>query len=400
MLSPEVRAELVKAEQSMTVPEGTALIQQGVPPENLIIINSGTVAVSLNCPRGPASLDYSEPGKVFGMRAMVSGELPERLVRANVGPGFLELWGMGPSFGHGFSAEEQRAANVVLITDRYWQSHFGANPAAVGQVLRFSTSSVTVAGVLPVAFRFPVRDVDIFQPIAQNFLTLREITYYTPVGRLRPGIGINQARADLTAVQSRLAQTYPDTDGNWKLDVQPLQSEIVAGFGNSLWLLFGAVSLVLLIACINVAALLLVRARQREREVATRLALGATKAALSLQFLMETAILALCGTVIGLGIAALSLPLLRGVAPSLPRLDEVRMLLHRELVGGHRVLRAITRSPAVGDQLFGRVGAAEEGREQDQHRERQHTTAFHGQQIIRPGRYRTVSSPLRPGNGR
>jgi CRP-like cAMP-binding protein len=77
MLSPEVRAELVKAERSMTVPEGTALIQQDVPPENLVIVNSGKVAVSLNCLRGPASLDYSEPGKVFGMRAMVSGELPE-----------------------------------------------------------------------------------------------------------------------------------------------------------------------------------------------------------------------------------------------------------------------------------------------------------------------------------
>jgi CRP-like cAMP-binding protein len=77
MLSQEVRAELVKAEQSMTVPKGTTLIQQGVPPENLVIINSGKVAVSLDCMRGAASVDYSEPGKVFGMRAMVSGELPE-----------------------------------------------------------------------------------------------------------------------------------------------------------------------------------------------------------------------------------------------------------------------------------------------------------------------------------
>jgi CRP-like cAMP-binding protein len=77
MLSPEVRAELVKAEQSMTVPEGTTLIQQGVPPENLVIINSGKVAVSLDCMRGAASVEYAEPGKVFGMRAMVSGELPE-----------------------------------------------------------------------------------------------------------------------------------------------------------------------------------------------------------------------------------------------------------------------------------------------------------------------------------
>jgi CRP-like cAMP-binding protein len=77
MLSPEVRAELVKAERSLTVPEGTTLIQQGVPPENLVIINSGKVAVSLNCMRGAASVDYSEPGKVFGMRALVSGELPE-----------------------------------------------------------------------------------------------------------------------------------------------------------------------------------------------------------------------------------------------------------------------------------------------------------------------------------
>lgn len=77
MLSPEVRAELAKTEKSMTVPQGTALIQQGVPAENLVIINSGKVEISLNCLRGPASLDYAEPGKVFGMRAMVSGELPE-----------------------------------------------------------------------------------------------------------------------------------------------------------------------------------------------------------------------------------------------------------------------------------------------------------------------------------
>jgi CRP-like cAMP-binding protein len=77
MLSPGVQAELVKAERSMTVPEGTTLIRQGVPPENLVIINSGKVAVSLNCMRGAASVDYSEPGKVFGMRALVSGELPE-----------------------------------------------------------------------------------------------------------------------------------------------------------------------------------------------------------------------------------------------------------------------------------------------------------------------------------
>ena len=77
MLSPEVRAELAKAARSTTVPQGTVLIRHGVPPENLVIINSGRVAVTLNCPRGPASLDYSEPGKVFGMRAMVSGELPE-----------------------------------------------------------------------------------------------------------------------------------------------------------------------------------------------------------------------------------------------------------------------------------------------------------------------------------
>ena len=77
MLSPEVRAEFAKSERSLTVPEGTALIQQGVPPENLVIIHSGKVAVTLNCLRGPASLDYSEPGKVFGMRALVSGELPE-----------------------------------------------------------------------------------------------------------------------------------------------------------------------------------------------------------------------------------------------------------------------------------------------------------------------------------
>jgi len=193
-------------------------------------------------------------------------------------------------------------------------------------VLRFSTNSVTVAGVLPASFRFPVRNVVVFQPIAQKapVLAFRNITYYTAVGRLRPDTSLNQARADLTTVQSRLAQTYLDTDRDLKLEIQPLQSELVSGFGSSLWL-FGAVSVVLLIACINVAALLLVRARQREREVATRLALGATKAALSLQFFMETAILALCGTVIGLGLAAASLPLLRSIAPNLPRLDEVHM---------------------------------------------------------------------------
>ena len=257
----------------------------------------------------------------------VSGELPERLVRAYVLPGFLETWRIAPSLGHGFSAAEQGAANVVLVTHRYWRSHFGANPAAVGQVLHFSTSSVTVAGVLPASFHFPVRDVDIFQPIAQNSppLGLRSITYYTAIGRLRPVTNLNQARADLAAVQSRLTQTYGDTDRGLKLEIQPLQSELVAGFGSSLWLLFGTVNVLLLIACINVAALLMVRARQREREVATRLALGATKTALGLQFFMETAILAVCGAVSGLGLAAAGLPVLRSIAPNLPRLDEVRI---------------------------------------------------------------------------
>lgn len=254
-----------------------------------------------------------------------SGELPEKLRRAFVGPRFLDVWGVAPALGRSFLPEEGKPGgpSAVLISDHLWRRRFGADPGAIGKRLRFGAASPVVVGVMPASFWFPDLDVDLWWP---TFGTpSREATWFYVVGRLKPGASVEQAQADLSTVQAQLAAQYPATDASLTPQVRPLKEETVGEVRQSLWLVFGSVSVLLLIACANIAALLLSRAIQRKQEIAIRLSLGASRLSVAAQMLTETAILAVCGGVVGILLAAGAPRLFRLLAGNLPRMQEVRI---------------------------------------------------------------------------
>jgi len=257
----------------------------------------------------------------------ISGELPEKVKRAFAAPRFLEVLGVSPALGRGFRQEEEHfgGPNAVLISDRFWRRRFDARPGVLGQRLRFGQNSYEIIGVMPASFRFPDRDVDLWftSPMDAPFAQARQLTWFTVVGRLKPGVTISQARENMSAVQSDLGRQFPQTDRELSVNIQPLKEVAVGGIGASLWILFGSVSLLLLIACTNIAALLLARATYREQEISVRYSLGATRRSVIAQLLAETAVLALSGALLGLFVAAGASAVFRALAKSLPRLEEI-----------------------------------------------------------------------------
>lgn len=163
----------------------------------------------------------------------------------------------------------------------------------LGKALRLDKWSSTVVGVMPASFLFPDRDVDLWvpDPPDSRYAQDRRNTWYNAVGRLKPGVTIAQGRANLASVQTQLGRQFPVTDRNLIVDVQPLKETTVHGAPRSLWVLFGSVSLVLLIACTNIAALLLARTAEREREISVRFSLGASRLSVIAQLLTECFVL-------------------------------------------------------------------------------------------------------------
>jgi putative ABC transport system permease protein len=265
-----------------------------------------------------------------------SGDLPEKVRRARVAPRFLEVWGIAPVLGRGFIDAEHYAGGplAVLISDRYWRRRFGADPHVLNRTVRMESASFPIVGVMPASFLFPDRDVDLWVPVpmGDKLTQVRYAMWYTGVGRLKPGVTLEQARANLAAVQTQLGQQYPKTDSAITVDVVPLKENTVGGIRSSLWLLFGAVSVLLLITCTNITALLLSRAADRQQEIAIRVSLGATRKAVTAQMITETAVLVLAGSAMGLLVAAGASAAFRSAGADLPRMDEVgvdmRILLY------------------------------------------------------------------------
>jgi predicted permease len=242
---------------------------------------------------------------------------------------------MAPAMGRGFSpADHQEGAPaVVVISDRYWRSRLNADPNVLGKQIRIGTAAFSIVGVMPASFRFPDRNVDLWLPYYDRFASNRRAIWYnTGVGRLKPGVALEQARADLDVVQGQLARQYPDTDREIGVRIMPLKVMVVGDTGESLWLLFGAVSVLLLIACINIATLMLSRAAHREREIAVRLSIGGSRSRVAAQVLIEAAILAFAGTILGLLFANAGSAGFRQLAPKISRIDEItvdgRILLY------------------------------------------------------------------------
>jgi putative ABC transport system permease protein len=256
-----------------------------------------------------------------------SGEFPERVRRASVAPRFVEVWRMPPARGRGFTALEHSDAGprAVLVSDRFWRVRLGADPDVLQRSVRIGSASFPIVGVMPGSFRFPDRDVDLWFPIAldNKYAQSRRNTWYTGIGRMKPGVTVEQARANLIAVQTQLGKQYPDSDRELGVDVEPLKQSAIGDVGRSLWLLFGGVLVVLLITCTNIAGLLLSRATHRHQEIAVRLALGASRTRVALQLLVETLLLSMAGALVGLLVAAGAVTQLRSAAAALPRIDEI-----------------------------------------------------------------------------
>jgi putative ABC transport system permease protein len=257
-----------------------------------------------------------------------TGVDPERVRRVTVGPRFLDVVGIRPALGRGFTDAEHRLGgpNVALISDRYWRYRFNSDPHVLEQSVRMGDRSYAIVGVLPPSFGFPEEEIDWWVPEWSDapWAQAREFGY-EGVGRLKPGVSLEQARADLERVQRQLAVEYPKTDAQIEPRVVPLKEAVVGGVSRSLWLLLAAVSMLLLIACTNIAALLLARGSQRRNEVAIRYAIGGSRWSVASQLLTESVVLAIAGAAAGVVVAMGVAAGLRALAPTLPRLGQMAL---------------------------------------------------------------------------
>jgi putative ABC transport system permease protein len=259
----------------------------------------------------------------------VSGVLPEKLSHALVAPRFLQVLGVSPALGRDFSPDEERfgGPRAVLISYRLWQRRFAGDPNVVGKSLRFDKSSLRIVGVMPAAFAFPDRGIDVWSPVPPDapYARSRESTWYTVIGRLKPGVDVEKAHADVANVQAQLSEQFPKTDAKLAVKLVPLKENTVDSSRRSLWVLFGSVTLLLVIACTNIAALLLARMTDREHEISIRFSLGASRRTVISQLLTEVFLLAIVGSLAGLALAAAAPKVFRTLTPDLPRVDEITL---------------------------------------------------------------------------
>jgi putative ABC transport system permease protein len=297
-----------------------------------------------------------------------SGDLPEKYRLANVAPRFLEVWRTEPMIGRSFTAADSQAgaAPVALVTYRFWKTKLESDPNVLERTVRIGELVMPIVGVMPESFRFPDRDVDIFTPtINEPFVLQRTNLWYDGFGRLEPGVSVEQARADLELIQRRLTEQYPDTDRNVGVYVAPLKETTIGSARGSLWLLFGAVSVLLLIASTNIAALLLARAAKRSQEISVRLSLGAQPALIRSLILVETAVLAVAGAALGLVVAVGAATALRRLAPNFPRIEELSLdsgILIYTLAAIVAVTLACGLVPAIRAARVGLSGALSDAR--------------------------------------
>jgi putative ABC transport system permease protein len=255
-----------------------------------------------------------------------SSNEPARVRTIDVTDNFFAVMGVHPFMGRGFLPGEDKAGaeRIAILSHKLWQSRFGSDPNIIGKSVALDGRSYSIVGMMPQGFNFP-ENTEIWTPLGWDVTQHnRNARFMEVIARLKPGMTVQSAQSEMDALAARLEQEYPKSNTDWATKVISLHEQIAGNIKPALLILLGAVGFVLLIACANIANLLLSRAGARQKEVAIRLALGANRQRLIRQFLTESLLLALVGGAVGILLAVLGGKLLVALNPvSIPRLDEM-----------------------------------------------------------------------------
>jgi putative ABC transport system permease protein len=288
----------------------------------------------------PNFLDWRKQNHVFeelsGLRyswsaVLTGGDEPYRFEGHLVTEGHFNILGGETALGRVLLPEDYRkgTTGVLVLSHGFWQRHFGSDPAVVGKPVKVDGRPFTIVGVMSPRFRPAFYEsAEVWAPLPWYTVPekARSFRYLGVIGRLREGVSMEQAQAEMDAIAGRLAQEYPEANKGWGARVDPLQERLVGWARARLLILLGAVCFVLLIACANVANLMLARASARQKEIAIRSSLGASRVRIIRQLLTESVLLAMLGGVLSLLLATWSLELLVAFSPGgIPRLNEVEI---------------------------------------------------------------------------
>jgi len=286
----------------------------------------------------PNFVDWRAQNQVFDNLAAVNGahysltgqDKPERILGARVSASLFKVLGVLPALGRGFTSEDDQHGRhqVAILSQGLWERRFGRDPGILGKTITLDAESYTVVGVMPAGFLFPNAETELWTPIgfAPYELSNRSGHTMTVIGRLKPNITVERADAEMRTIARRLEAQYPESNKGWSVTFVPLLEETVGGSQRTLLVLLGAVGFVLLIACANVANLMLARSAARQKEFVIRAALGAGRIRVIRQLLTESLILASCGGVLGLLMAYWGIDILTLLKPAnLPRVQEIKL---------------------------------------------------------------------------
>ena len=349
-------------------------------PEQLMMVfeDSRAHGYPRDTPTVANFIDWRDQNQVFESMAAIAGASfnltgvgdPERLGGYRVSASLFPMLGVSPQLGRWFTPDEDQAGanRVVIMSHRLWQRRFGGDPNIVGRPLTLSGRSVTIVGIMPADFRFYTQDEELlWVPIAfsQEEQQNRSAHFLDVMARLKPGVTMSQAQAEMSTIATRLQQQYPATNTNVGAEVAPLHEHVVGDIRPALLIFLGAVALVLLIACVNVANLLLARAAVRQREIALRVALGASRWRLIRQFLTESVLLGLLGGAVGLLFALAGLKLLTAIIP--PNIPQIKNISIDPRVLGFTILISLLTglifglAPAIQSSSFSPNETLKEG---------------------------------------
>jgi len=282
---------------------------------------------------------------------VTGGERPERVQGMQVSANYFDAFGLRPALGRTFTASEDQQGNdrVVVLSWGLWQRRFGGDSGVLGTIVSINGIPRTIIGVMPEGVRYPIA-AEMWAPYAPTpeTWTSRRLHYLYVTGRLAPGVTLAEARAEITRLSAAQAVQYPNTNTNWGVNVQPLMRDTARDIEPMLAVLMAAVGFVLLIACANVANLMLVRATGRGRELSIRTALGASRAGIVRLVLVEGVVLALAGGALGALVGVFGVDLLRALIPA----DFQRMIPGFDRMSVNAAVLAFTALMSIGSALL------------------------------------------------